>query len=250
MDNTMNLSSQSPLILMVGFSEHLSRAVGYFSGMFGWNATTDCSRAKCMGKIKAGQYALVVMDASKIRNEAWELCGAIKRAAPKMPILVVASERGGVKERLSAFEAGADDCISKPFSCRELLYRMRGILGRTFSLEGRLNGARKRGDLLFDGLELGRNDPIMRIYRSSIRLSSCEYKLIKYLADRCNRIVSREELVQGVWPTDSIAYCRTVDTNIKRIREKLKQIHPELAGIIRTERGRGYCLMDPAAETG
>ncbi|MFB9274422.1 response regulator transcription factor [Cohnella cellulosilytica] len=241
---------KAPKILLFGFSKPLFQAVDYFSAMLGWRVTADCSRAKCMEKARSGEYALALIDASKFREDGWRLFATLKRTAPNIPIIAVTSKQGGVEERLTAFEAGADDCVSKPFSCRELLYRMKGMLERAVEVREQAEIVRRRYSLLRSRLEIGRNGPFIRIAHFSVRLSSCEFKLIKYLADRSNRIVSREELLKAVWPTSSVSYCRTVDTNIKRIREKLKQLQPELAGIIRTERGRGYCLMDPAAETG
>lgn len=240
---------RTPLrILLLNFTPDAALSIRYYAERESWVADEGTTRPGYLRKINSGGYALIVLDTTGLKQDSFRQCAAIKRVSRNIPVVLVTSERG-ISERLTGFQAGADDCVSKPFSPRELLCRMKAILGRIAERSGQpaVNSFSNR--LLLTRLEIERNIPLMRINRLPVPLSLREYELLKYLAARSNRTVTREELLQEVWHSKHIGYLRTVDTNIKRIREKLKHIDPHLAGMIRTERGNGYRLMDPSVET-
>ena len=234
-------------ILLLDISADTGQTIRYYAEEMGWRVDELAVQPGYMRKVNGGAYSLLLLEAEEGQRCAFDRCAAVKRSAPAMPVVILTSDN--VEQRLDGFKSGADDCLSKPFSARELFYRIRSIIGRTVVHEGRKPLPPFRNRLMWTQVEVERHTPVMRINRSAIRLSGCEHKLMRYLSERRNHTVSRDELLQFVWKSKEIGYFRTVDTNIRRIREKLKQISPDLAGMIRTERGRGYCLIDPAAES-
>ncbi len=236
-------------ILLLNFPEHVGQALRYYVQDLGWAIEETFTRPGYLRKVQTNDYALILMDASALKRDSLQYCSAIKRAIREKSIFLFITE-GGMFERILGFQAGADDCISKPFSIRELLYRMKVLLRSFVIPSGPSIDKTFRNPLLNTTLVLDEHRPFICLKHSPVQLSHREYSVLAYLASHANQIISREELLQTVWKSKKIGYYRTVDTNIKRIREKLKQINPDLAGLIRTERGRGYCLLDPTAVTG
>ncbi|MCM3747971.1 response regulator transcription factor [Paenibacillus pasadenensis] len=233
-------------ILMLDCTASLGTTIGFFGKEAGWSVE-EASLLDKQYRHKYCNYSLLLIDASQLSAGGFLQCAAVIRKARNTPVIIITSE-GNADDRLKAFQAGADDSISKPFSSRELLYRIRGILNRI----SRPNAAENTpfpNKLLHKTVELAPHSPFIRVDRYSIRLSFCEYKLMRYLSEHCNQTVTRKELLEGVWKSNQVGYNRTVDVNIRRIRGKLRQINPELVGLIHTVRGLGYCFINPAAET-
>jgi two-component system phosphate regulon response regulator PhoB len=133
-------------------------------------------------------------------------------------------------DRVIGFELGADDYVTKPFSPRELVLRVKAILRRKEVPE---EGERiiQIGDLLID---IARHHVSLK--KSPVQLTSTEFKLLIELASKRGRVQTREHLLDKVWGYTHEGYARTVDTHIRRLREKLG----DLAGYIETIRGVGY----------
>lgn len=236
-------------ILLLNVPEQVGRTVRYYAQEIGWSVAEDTTHGGFVSRIRRHDYALILMDISELKQEGYTFCKSVVHAVRgQKPVLLLSD--GGVAERVKAFEAGADDCISKPFGIRELFCRMNVLMNRSVEHSGDESGPTFHSRLLSATLQLEQNRLLMWIDRSPVRLSRREYKVMKVLTEHINRTITREELVHRVWQTQNIGYVRTVDANIKRIREKLKQISPDLAAMIRTERGIGYCLMDLASITG
>ena len=130
------------------------------------------------------------------------------------------------------FELGADDYVTKPFSVRELMLRIKAILKRNTQ-----EGTPKSNSLIsFDGLNVNEESHEVFVNDVEINLTALEFKLLKHLLDRRGRVQTRDQLLEEVWGYSSHVTTRTVDTHVKRLREKLK----EMGKHIQTIRGVGY----------
>lgn len=168
-----------------------------------------------------------------------EICRTLKQdSATRDAQIIMVTAKGEEIDRVVGFELGADDYVTKPYSPRELLLRIQAVLRRvTGELE--TPGVVAFGDLKFD-----REAHRAWVQDQELELTALEFKLLVTLYDRRNRVQSRAALLSDVWGIDSEIATRTVDTHVKRLREKLGVC----ADYVQTVRGVGYRFVDSALE--
>ena len=173
---------------------------------------------------------LVLLDLMLPDGSGTELCKAMRLDATTRSVrVIILTAKGEEIDRVIGFELGADDYIVKPFSMRELLLRVQAVLRRATSEEG---GPTTE----FGMLRVDRGAHRVWVEGGEIELTALEFKLLLTLHDRRNRVQTRDALLSDVWKIDADVTTRTVDTHVKRLREKLGP-----AGIyIQTVRGVGY----------
>jgi two-component system, OmpR family, phosphate regulon response regulator PhoB len=163
-----------------------------------------------------------------------EVCRRLRRnvATASVPIIMLTA-RGEEEDRIRGLETGADDYVTKPFSPRELIARVQALLRRT-------RPAAIGQMLSYDGIEL---DPVAHRVNSGgqlVEMGPTEFRLLRYFLERPRRVLSRAQLIDGVWSRDAEIDERTVDVHVGRLRKALKA---GLAGDpIRTVRSEGYSL--------
>jgi two-component system phosphate regulon response regulator PhoB len=163
-----------------------------------------------------------------------EVCRRLRRneSTADIPVIMLTS-RGEEEDRIRGLETGADDYVTKPFSPRELIARVQALLRRS-------KPASAGQTLVFEGVEL---DPIAHRVRSGgqlVDIGPTEFRLLRYFLERPRRVLSRSQLIDGVWSRDAEIDERTVDVHVGRLRKALKS---GLAGDpIRTIRSEGYSL--------
>ncbi len=174
---------------------------------------------------------LIVLDLMLPQMDGKEVCKALKSnpLTQSIPILMLTAKAEEI-DRVIGLELGADDYVTKPFSPRELVLRIKAILRRR---EAPQEGSKvlRMGDLLIDS---DRHE--VSIKGKLIRLTSTEFKLLYELASKRGRVLTREILLDRVWGYTYEGYARTVDTHIRRLREKLGK----MGDSIETIRGVGY----------
>lgn len=187
--------------------------------------------------------SLVILDLMLPGISGTEVCRRLRAdpATAEVPILML-SARGEEIDRVVGFEVGADDYVTKPFSVRELLLRVRAILRRNPTPEEPRDGRATHGRLRVD-------EAAHRVWlvdtQEEIVLTATEFKLLLTLARRPGRVFGRAQLLQDVWGMPPDLQTRTVDTHVKRLREKLLSASTHLE----TVRGVGY-RFNPDAEPG
>jgi two-component system phosphate regulon response regulator PhoB len=175
--------------------------------------------------------SLIILDLMLPGMDGKDICRALKSnpLTQSLPILMLTA-KGEEADRVIGFELGADDYVTKPFSPRELVLRVKAILRRK---EVPAEGEKmiRIGDLLID---IDRH--LVSVKNSPVQLTSTEFKLLVELASNRGRVQTRERLLDKVWGYTYEGYARTVDTHIRRLREKLGP----LEDFIETMRGVGY----------
>ncbi len=225
--------SQRPVILIVedepGIADTLQYALRTEGFEPRWCACGEAAAAHCDGA------ALVILDVGLPDVSGFEVFKRLRAANAALPILFLTA-RGDEIDRVVGLELGADDYVTKPFSPRELVARVRGILRRSSGAPA-APGAPPLPFLVDEGKRR------IAYYGRALELSRYEYGLLKTLIGRPGHVFTRERLLQLVWDDDTDSMDRTVDAHVKTLRAKLKAVAPALEPI-RTHRGVGYALAD------
>jgi two-component system, OmpR family, phosphate regulon response regulator PhoB len=174
---------------------------------------------------------IVLLDLMLPDTPGTTVCKQLKSdAATHSTRVIIVSAKGEEIDRVVGFELGADDYVVKPFSIRELLLRMRVVLGRA------QQASEPASRITFGTLRLDHDAHRVWVEGKEVLLTALEFKLLVTLHDRHNRVQSRQQILTDVWGIDSDTETRTVDTHVKRLREKLGS-----AGkYVQTVRGVGY----------
>lgn len=188
-------------------------------------------------------YDLIVLDWLLPDMNGIEICKCMKQTQPDIPILLL-SGRSEEKDRIEGFEAGADDYVIKPFSPREIVLRIQNMITRVYSPGLYVS---ETGDLLNNAFKIGEivlypSARRVMVKQNEVHLTPKEYDLLYFLITHQEKVYSREVLHTEVWKSShrEIYDRRTVDTHIKRLRDKLFSYYPEGNGWIQTLWGHGY----------
>jgi two-component system phosphate regulon response regulator PhoB len=177
---------------------------------------------------------LIVLDLMLPGMDGFEVCRTLKKEPDTKGIpVIMLTAKGEEIDKVVGFELGADDYLTKPFSPRELLLRTKAVLRRTQKAEGTEDSEKQ---IKFDELLIDLARHRVLIAGKEIELTAIEFKLLKYLLETKGRVQTRDTLLDKVWGYDAFVTTRTVDTHVKRLREKLGQ----LENYIETVRGIGY----------
>jgi DNA-binding response OmpR family regulator len=184
--------------------------------------------------------AAVILDRSLPTLDGLEVCRRIRQEPRTAGVpVVLLTARTAEFERVAGFEAGADDYLCKPFSPRELVARVKAVLRRVSERPAPLETVRV-GPLEIDA---GRHRVLF--CGRSVALTAGEFRILRYLAVRCGRVVGRSEIIEGALDGHVDGLSRTVDVHLASVRRKLGRG----AGFIQTVRGVGYRLAEPAGNS-
>jgi DNA-binding response OmpR family regulator len=175
---------------------------------------------------------LVILDVMMPRMSGLEVCQQLKAKRPSIPIIMLTA-RGQEVDKVVGLELGADDYVTKPFSIRELLARVKAVLRRA-------HNSPKNGDrYMFGDVEVNlRSCQVVRKGKA-LDFSSKEFELLKYFLSHSGEAISRDRLLEEVWGYDRFPTTRTVDVHIVRLRQKLEP-KPDDPHFILTVHGVGY----------
>ena len=225
-------------VLIVDDERDLVRLLDFNLQEGGFETGTAYTGEEALQKVGQRVPDLIVLDLMLPDISGTEVCRQLKASTRtrNVPVLMLTARTSEI-DRVVGFEVGADDFVSKPFSVRELVLRVRAILRR---------GATAPGDDLHETVGPIRVDSTAHrafVSDEEVSLTALEFKLLLTFMSRLGRVQTRESLLQDVWGMSSDLQTRTVDTHVKRLREKLG------AGrdLIETVRGIGYRMIDPAS---
>ncbi|AUS08663.1 DNA-binding response regulator [Laceyella sacchari] len=188
-------------------------------------------------------YDLILLDLMLPGMDGLDVCGEIrkKKATP----IIMLTARGEEANRVEGFEAGTDDYVVKPFSPRELVHRVKAVLRRASATAFLTTDTETHNVLVFPELTIDHDAHEVKAGGKKIQLTPKEYELLYYLAKSPDKVFTREQLLRDVWHYEFFGDLRTVDTHVKRLREKLNRASSRAAKMITTVWGVGYKLEVP-----
>jgi two-component system response regulator ResD len=185
------------------------------------------------------QYDVILLDVMMPEMDGIEVCEELRKEKTTPVIMLTA--KGEESNRVQGFEVGADDYIVKPFSPREVVLRVKAVLRRTGSIVD--DAARQASNLIvFPHLTIDLDAYRVTANKQEVALTPKEYELLVFLAQTPDKVYKREDLLKEVWQYEFFGDLRTVDTHVKRLREKLTSVSKEAAKMIVTVWGIGYKL--------
>lgn len=220
-------------ILVVDDEQDLCEILKFNLETEGYLVETANSAEEALEKDIAS-YNLLLLDVMMGGMSGFQLAKQLKNSevTAHIPIIFLTA-RDTENDTVTGFNLGADDYISKPFSIREVMVRVRAVLRRTAS---RLEGAEEPAVISYQGLLLNLDKKSVSVDGEDVPFTKTEFELLRLLLEERGRVFSRQELIDRVWPKDVLVLNRTVDVNITRMRKKIGKF----AKCIVTRLGFGY----------
>ncbi len=226
-----------PTVLIVDDERDILTSLEFNLEAEGFETLLASTGEEALAWLRARVPDVVLLDLMLPDLPGTEICRRIKADLRTSGVpIVVLSARGDEVDRVVLFELGADDYVRKPFSVRELVLRLRAVLRRTAAPSPPSRSVVAIGPIVLD-----RDAHRCTVSGRDVVLTQIEFKLLGTLMDRAGRAQSRERLLSDVWDLSEGVESRTVDTHMKRLRDKLRPAD----GMIETVRGLGYRLVEP-----
>jgi two-component system phosphate regulon response regulator PhoB len=222
----------SKKILVIEDEPDIRKTLEYNLERENFIVTTASSLSDAKEHLAKDNFSLLILDLMLPDGSGLDLCRELKsNSTIESPLILILTAKDDEVDRVVGFELGADDYVTKPFSVRELILRVKAILKRGINKPNTVEVERKFGDLTID-IESHE----VFVNNENIILTALEFRLLNQLVDRRGRVQTRDQLLSDVWGYSSEVTTRTVDTHIKRLREKLGV----MGKYVQTIRGVGY----------
>jgi len=224
-------------ILVVDDEPDVTELISYKLRREGYDVAVINDPLEIMGKAREFNPDLFVLDIMMPELDGLKICRMVRadNRLKSVPIIFLTA-RGEVEDRIKGLESGADDYLCKPFDTKELALRI-GLIFKRMAQE--TDGGNTK--LSVAGIQLDQELHEVTLAGVEIELTATEFKLLKLLMERKGRVQTRENLLVNVWNYDTDTETRTIDTHIRRLREKLG----ERSELIETVRGVGYRINEP-----
>ena len=221
-------------ILVVDDESDIRELLSYNLTKEGYHVSSISDGEEALKKVREGTFDLLLLDLMLPGIQGMELCRML-RNEPKtknLPIIMITA-KGDEVDRILGLEMGADDYITKPFSTRELLARVKAVLRRA------VNILPEEKTLAFGDLVINMETFTVSKKGVQLNLSSTEFRLLLYMIERKGKVISRDHLLNAVWKDEAFVEPRTVDVHVSRIRTQIED-NPSVPVYIKTRRGIGY----------
>lgn len=223
-------------ILVVDDEPDIIELVSYNLNKEGFEVSSASDGEEALNKIRKGNFDFLVLDLMLPGIQGMELCRILRNnpRTKQLPIIILTAKSEEV-DKVLGLDTGADDYLTKPFSPRELVSRIKAVLRRT--------GEKPLGETIIRTGNLLINKDTYSVSKNDepLTLSSTEFRLLLYLAERRGRVFSRDQLLDAVWKNEAFVEPRTVDVHIRRLRSQIED-DPANPKYIRTRRGIGYYM--------
>ncbi len=230
-------------ILVVDDEERIRRLLKMYLEREGYLIEEAEDGEEALRKALETDYDLILLDLMLPGMDGLDVCRQIRQ--DKATPIIMLTARGEESNRVEGFEAGADDYVVKPFSPREVIHRVKAVLRRSSATAFLSTETETRQVIVFPDLTIDQDAHEVRAGGKVVTLTPKEYELLLYLARSPDKVFTREDLLRDVWNYEFFGDLRTVDTHIKRLREKLNRASPPAAKMITTVWGVGYKLEVP-----
>ena len=223
-------------ILVIDDEPDVTELIGYRLKQDNYTVEILQDPLMIMGKARDFNPDLFILDIMMPELNGLQICRMIRAdTSLKNTPIIFLTARGDAEDRIKGLETGADDYLTKPFNMKELSLRIQSIFKRTGKEDTKKSNRIQVGPVVIDE-ELHQ----LTVSGKEIELTATEFRLLKLLMERRGRVQTRENLLINVWNYDSDIETRTVDTHVRRLREKLG----DDVNIIETVRGVGYRVID------
>ncbi|MBO9134505.1 response regulator transcription factor [Rhizobium sp. B230/85] len=226
-------------ILVVDDEPHIRDVICFALEREGMATSTARNGTEAMMAFRRGNVDLVVLDIGMPDMDGLEVCRQIRRTSA-LPILFL-SARDEEIDRILGFELGGDDYVTKPFSPRELVARVKAILKRGNPAEAKLAGG--SGRLAVGEITLDRGGRNVMCAGNPLSLTALEFAILEALMSRPDMVFQREQLMEAAYGANTYVADRTIDSHIRNIRAKLSEVGGQ--GMIVTVHGVGFKLARP-----
>jgi DNA-binding response OmpR family regulator len=223
-------------ILVVDDEPNMTRGLRDNLEFEGYEVQEASNGAAGLAAIVSGKFDLVLLDVMMPEMSGFDVCRKVREAGIDVPIIFLTA-KGEEIDKVVGLELGSDDYITKPFSVRELLARVKAILRRKAPAQAKAGDKVKVGRLEVDFSTFSAVDE-----NGEVKMSHKELEILKYLLQRKNEIISRHDLLHNVWGYDELPTTRTVDNFIVKLRHKV-ETDANNPRIILTVHGTGYKLI-------
>lgn len=220
-------------ILIVEDEASFSEALEFLLGKEGFSIVTAATGTEALRKFEQGGIDLVLLDLMIPEVSGIEVCRQI-RAKSKIPIIMLTAKDSEV-DKVVGLEIGADDYVTKPYSSRELVARIRAVLRRNGNDEIESTS----GVLTVGAVRMDIDRHQVSINANPVSLPLKEFELLEFLMRNAGRVLTRMQLIDRVWGSDYVGDTKTLDVHIKRLRAKI-ETDPANPTLIQTVRGLGY----------
>ncbi|GAA0360092.1 response regulator transcription factor [Alkalibacterium iburiense] len=191
---------------------------------------------------KENTYSIILLDIMLPSKDGMDVCRELRQEKVDTPVIMLTAKDSEI-DKIVGLEIGADDYITKPFSPREVLARMKAIFRRLEKQPSKLE-EEKESEIVFGDVQIYPEKYEVFVRGEKVDFTPKEFELLLYLSKHSNRILSREQLLLAVWDFDFSGETRIVDVHISHLREKIED-NPKEPQYIKTARGFGYKLEDP-----
>ncbi|MCQ2565948.1 MAG: response regulator transcription factor [Clostridia bacterium] len=231
------METNAKKILIIEDEKAISDIIKFNLVKEGYEVETAYDGPDGLAKAQTCGADLVLLDIMLPGMDGFEVCRKIRETS-NVPVLMLTAKEEEV-DKVLGLELGADDYITKPFGMRELIARIKANIRRQNIASGVSAEAQSSEIKAFGALEIDLNRYEVRKNGSVLELTLREFELLKYLAEREDKVYSREQLLEEVWGYEYYGDIRTVDVTVRRLREKLED-DPANPQYIMTKRGIGY----------
>ncbi|MCR8969553.1 response regulator YycF [Facklamia sp. 7083-14-GEN3] len=232
------------LILVVDDEKPISDIITFNLKNEGFEVETAYDGEEAIEKFVEKSPDLILLDLMLPKMDGLEVCREIRKTS-SVPIIMLTAKDSEI-DKVLGLELGADDYVTKPFSNRELIARVKANLRRNTVREEELEAA-QNNDIEVGDLIIHQDAYIVSKNGTEIELTHREFELLHYLSLHIGQVMTREHLLETVWGYDYFGDVRTVDVTVRRLREKIEDL-PSHPTYIITRRGVGYFLKNPDQE--
>ncbi len=223
---------QNARILVVDDEQDLLEILKFNLETEGYEVVTATSAEDAL-QLDIASFDLLLLDVMMGGMSGFAMARQLKDNPATAPVpIIFLTARDTENDTVTGFNLGADDYISKPFSLREVMVRVRAVLRRT----AKENGEEEAKTLSYQGIVMNLDRKTVSVDGEDIPFTKTEFELLHLLLDERGRVFSRQELIERIWPKDVLVLDRTVDVNITRLRKKIGRF----AKCIVTRLGFGY----------
>ncbi|HWQ77694.1 MAG TPA: winged helix-turn-helix domain-containing protein [Anaerovoracaceae bacterium] len=230
----------SKKVLIIEDEKSISDIIKFNLNKEGFEVDTAYDGQNGLDKALSGNPDLILLDVMLPILDGFQVCKKLRETST-VPILMLTAKEEEV-DKVLGLELGADDYITKPFGMRELIARIKANIRRTDLMSNLQDVPSNIQD--FGSLTIDLNRYEVRKHGKALELTLREFELLKYLAERENKVFSREQLLEEVWGYEYYGDIRTVDVTVRRLREKLEDDSSDPKYIM-TKRGIGYYFRRP-----